>query len=98
MAERILITPEELREAAEFLVSAKEEIITKVNEVSNKIDEIAGNWEGAAQSTFVDNYAEIKPTLDSDFPEIIQGLSEQLKATADTLEETDEALASSMAM
>lgn len=98
MAERILITPEELREAADFLVAAKEEIVAKVNEVSNKIDEIAANWEGAAQSTFVDNYGEIKPTLDTDFPDIIQGLSEQLKTTADTLEETDEALASSMAM
>lgn len=98
MAERILVTPEELREAAEFLVSAKEEIIERVNQVSNKIEEIAANWEGAAQSTFVDNYAEIKPTLDTDFPEIIQGLSEQLKATADTIEETDDALASSFAM
>lgn len=98
MAERILVTPEELREAADFLKSAKEEIVDKVNQVSNKIDEIAANWEGAAQSTFVDNYAEIKPTLDTDFPQIIEGLSEQLKAVAQNIEDTDEALASSMAM
>lgn len=98
MAERILVTPEELREAAEFLMSAKEEIYDKVNDVTKKINEIAANWEGAAQSTFVDNYESIRPTLDTEFPTIIEGLSQQLESVANSIEETDDALASSMAM
>lgn len=98
MAERILLTPEELREAAEFLKSTKEDIVERVNQVSSKIDDVAANWEGASQSTFVDNYSSIKPTLDTEFPDVIEGLAEQLKAVADTLEEADEAVASSMAM
>lgn len=96
MAERILLTPQELRDAAEFLENASQEVEEKINAVSSKIEEVTENWEGAAQSTFVDNYGEIKPVLSEQFPDVITGLATQLRSVADNLEATDEQLASSM--
>lgn len=90
----IRITPEEMRSAAEYLTSTKEEIIEKVNSISAKIQELEQSWEGAAQSTFMDNYeSEMKPLLEKDFPEIMEGLATQLKAAADAIEAADEEVA-----
>lgn len=90
----IRITPEEMRSAAEYLTSTKEEIIEKVNSISAKIQELEQSWEGAAQSTFMENYeGEMKPLLEKDFPEIMEGLATQLKAAADAIEAADEEVA-----
>lgn len=90
----IRITPQEMRDAAKFLRDTKEEIIEKVNSVSAKIDEVEQGWEGAAQSTFIDNYdSEMKPLLEKDFPEIMEGLAAQLEAAAEAIETADEEVA-----
>lgn len=95
MAGTIKITPEELRDAADFLNSAKEEIIGKVKDISDKINQTADDgWEGAAKSAFVEGFQNMEPLLKEDFPSVITGLEEQLKAAADALEQTDAEIAS----
>ena len=42
----------------------------------------------------MDNYeSEMKPLLEKDFPEIMEGLATQLKAAADAIEAADEEVA-----
>lgn len=93
---QIRITPEEIRDAAEYLRQRRDEILQNVKDISAKIDEAASEWEGAAQSAFVESYGEMKPVLEEQFPEVIEGIASQLVAVADTMEETDESIAQSL--
>lgn len=91
----IRITPEEMRDAADFLETKKESIVELVNDISTKITDLEQTWEGAAQSTFMENYeGEMKQILSVDFPEIIVGLATQLRGAADALEQADAEIAS----
>ena len=71
---QIRITPEELREGASFLLQKMEAVIDEVNEIKSKVDEVASEWEGAAQNSFVAAFESMLPTLQKDFPEIIEGI------------------------
>lgn len=94
MAGRIAMTPEELRSAADFLDSSREEINEKVTGVQNKVEEVADNWEGAAQSTFIEGFTnDMLPLLKDDFPSILEGIAAQLRGAADALESADEEIA-----
>ena len=94
---QIRITPEELREGSSFLLQKMEAVIGEVNEIKSKVDAVAAEWEGAAQNSFVVAFESILPTLQKDFPEIIEGISTQLTVAADTLEEADNQISQSFA-
>ena len=88
---QIRITPEELRSGAEFLGARLESINQEVAQLKSKIDEVTGNWEGAAQSSFVDSFLnDMYPMLSKTLPEVIEGIEGQLNGAADTLESADE--------
>ncbi len=92
---QIRITPEELRDAADFLDSSREEISEKINSVDQKVTEVANNWEGAAQSSFIDGFTnDMLPLLKNDFPSILEGIAAQLRGAADAIETADSEVAS----
>ena len=84
MAARITITPEELRTAS-----------TNFANKAGEVNRLESTWDGAAQDQFFMTYEEMAKTLDQ-FPEVVDGISQQLSAVAQTLEETDQALADSL--
>lgn len=90
---QIRITPDELRSAASTLGSKREEILAAVNVIQSTINTTTDNWEGAAQSSFVQSFEEMLPTLKETFPEIIEGIEAQLKGAADALEQADQEIA-----
>lgn len=91
---QIRITPEELRDGADFLEQKLEAINTEVAALKSKIDEISGNWEGAAQSSFVDTFDnEMYPILSDTLPQVIEGIAGQLDGAADTIEQADAEIA-----
>ena len=91
---QIRITPEELREAADFLEQKLEAINSEVAELHSKVQEVAGNWEGAAQSTFIDSFDnDMYPILKDTLPQVIEGIAGQLDGAADALEHADEEIA-----
>ena len=94
---QIRITPEELREGSSFLLQKMEAVVGEVNESKSKVDAVAAEWEGAAQNSFVAAFESMLPTLQKDFPEIIEGISTQLTVAADTLEEADNQISQSFA-
>lgn len=91
---QIRITPEELRDGADFLEQKLDTINSEVAALKSKIDEISGNWEGAAQSSFVDTFDnDMYPILSDTLPQVIQGIAGQLDGAADTIEQADAEIA-----
>ena len=83
------MTPQELRDAANFLGSKRDEILQAVNQIKSRIDTTTAEWEGAAQSSFVTTFEDMLPMLQQDFPETIQGIESMLTGAADALEQAD---------
>lgn len=91
---QIRITPEELREGASFLGQKLEAINAEVAALKSKIDEVTGNWEGAAQSSFVETFeGDMYPILKDTLPEVIEGIIAQMNGAADAIEQTDAEIA-----
>ena len=87
---QIRITPEELRGAADFLEQKLEALNGEVSALKGKIDEITANWEGSAQSSFIDTFDNnMYPILKDTLPEVITGIAAQLDGAADAIEQAD---------
>lgn len=95
MAARITITPEELRTASTNFANKAGEIREILEYLRSEVNRLESTWDGAAQDQFFMTYEEMAKTLDQ-FPEVVDGISQQLNAVAQTLEETDQALADSL--
>ena len=90
----IKITPEELRSAADFLEQKLDAINAEVSALKGKVDEVAANWEGAAQSSFIESFeGDMYPILKDTMPEVITGIAAQLDGAADAIEQADEEVA-----
>lgn len=91
---QIRITPEELRNASSFLKQKLETINAEVSQLKSKIDEVSGNWEGAAQSSFIETFdSQMYPILRDTLPQVIEGISGQLDGAANSLETADQEVA-----
>ncbi len=95
MAARITITPEELRTSSTNFANKAGEIREILSYLRSEVNRLESTWDGAAQDQFFITYEEMAKALDQ-FPEVVDGISQQLSAVAQTLEETDQALADSL--
>ena len=92
---QIRITPEELRSGGNFLQQRLDAINSEVTELKSKIDEVTGNWEGAAQSSFIQTFeSDMYPILKDTLPQVITGVISQLNGAADAIENADTEIAS----
>lgn len=97
MADRILMTPADLRECATFMNTTADNIMSEVDSINSRVSAVVDAWEGASQAAFGQTWQSMyQPALHETFPETIRNLSEMLKTAADTLEQTDQAIASGM--
>jgi len=95
MADRIMMTPQELNDGASFLRQRLEAINQEVASLKSKIDDITSRWEGAAQSSFIAQFeADLYPILRDTVPQVIEGISSQLDVAANAIRDTDASLAS----
>ena len=95
MAERIMLTPQELNDGAVFLRERMEAMNEEVASLRNRIEDVASRWEGAAQESFIEQFmGDMYPILSETLPQIIEGLASELDAAANAIRETDESLAS----
>jgi len=95
MADRITITPQELRTAATKFNAKAEEVVGILKDLMTEVTNLESTWDGAAQDEFFAQYRELQTPLNQ-FPEVLNGIASQLEAVAQTLEETDNALASQL--
>lgn len=95
MAERIMMTPQELNDGAAFLKQCLENINQQVNDLKNKVDDVCSRWEGAAQQSFINQFEnDMYPILRDTLPQVIEGVANELDAAANAIRETDESIAS----
>lgn len=95
MADRITITPQELLDAASTFTQQAGDIKDILSSLRTLVDNLESTWDGAAQDQFFIAYEEMNTTLEQ-FPEVLEGIGTQLTTVAQTLEETDQALADSL--
>ncbi len=86
---------DDLRDQADEFMTQSEEQQGIIDECDGFVDALDDMWEGSAKDSFVSQWAELKPSLEAAV-ELLENVSQQLDGVADTMEETDEALASSM--
>ena len=96
MAERITITPEELRTSSNNFATKAGEIREILSYLKTEVENLETTWTGAAQSQFFQEYEEMQTVLNQ-FPEVLDGISGQLTTVADTLESVDEELRTALA-
>jgi len=90
---QIRITPEELYQGATEIEGISEEILQTLNKLKSTVDNVANNWEGAAQVSYVQSFEQIYNEFVKIFPPTVEGLANQMKGAAETLEQTDAELA-----
>lgn len=94
MADRIMMTPQELNDGATHLRQCLGRINEEVTSIKNKIDDIASRWEGAAQQAFIAQFEnDMYPILRDTLPQVLEGISSELDAAANAIRETDESIA-----
>lgn len=95
MAERIVMQPSELTDAAKFLRDRLTDINQQVQLVKSKIDEIESRWEGSAHDAFINQFEnDMYPILRDTLPQVLEGISGELDAAANAISQADESIAS----
>jgi WXG100 family type VII secretion target len=95
MAERIMMTPQELNDGAAYLRQRLDAINHEVASLKSKIDDVISRWEGASQQSFVNQFeSDMYPILRDTLPQVVEGVAGELDAAANTIRETDASLAS----
>jgi WXG100 family type VII secretion target len=93
MADRIMMTPQELDDGASFLRLRLETINQEVVSLKSKVDDISSRWEGSAQQTFIVQFEnDLYPILRDTLPEVIEGVASQLGTAAEAIRLTDDEL------
>lgn len=97
MAERIMMTPAELDDAAKFVENCNGEISQIVQNLSNRLEDIASRWEGLAKESFINQFTSIlKPILDKNVPSVLLGIKQELNGAAEGIRRADEEIANAI--
>ncbi|MDM5299338.1 WXG100 family type VII secretion target [Bacillus pumilus] len=89
----IRVTPEELRATAKQYGVESQEVLNQVDRLNRMISDLKGMWEGASSEAFADQYEQLKPSFIK-MSDLLTDVSNQLEQTANTLESTDQDIAS----
>ena len=90
---RIMMTPSEMYDAANFMRQKLEAITSEMNDLRNRVDDTASRWEGKAKDAFVPMFSEAHTQVQNALYESITGLSTALDESARAIEETDASIA-----
>jgi WXG100 family type VII secretion target len=91
----IVMTPEELRSSARSIDGNRDTIVNTLAELDSTINSVTAGWKGASQCSFLESYEEMKKIL-ANFPDVLEGISTQLKTSAQIMEDADNQLAQSL--
>ncbi|WZY00474.1 WXG100 family type VII secretion target [Bacillus sp. FSL W7-1360] len=93
MAQHIDAKPEELRGSADRYMKASENIESVIGDLDTEKGFLLDSWKGAAQEAFVSQYEELRPSF-VQMKELAAQISEQLRQSANAIEENDANIAS----
>lgn len=95
MAQRILVTPDELRDSSSKFKKGSNDVTTLLEQLRTEVGSLEQVWDGAAQDSFFQAFHQMDEQLKM-FPQILDGISQQLTMVAQTIEETDAQIASQL--
>ncbi|WP_035291641.1 MULTISPECIES: WXG100 family type VII secretion target [Clostridiaceae] len=90
---QIRITPQELYDGSNKIKGIANSIMQDLKTLKSTVDQVANNWEGAAQSSYVQSFEQIYSEFVKTFPPTVEGLANQMNGAAENLEQTDAELA-----
>ena len=93
MAGQIRLTPEQMRQRAGEVRTQGETFQDVINRMQNIINELNTEWEGAASRAFDEQFTRLKPSF-NDMRRLIDDIGSQLDATANSIEQLDNEIAS----
>lgn len=91
----IVMSPEELRTSATSIDGNRDTILSTLQTLDSTINQVTEGWQGAAQCSFLESYAEMKKILNN-FPGVLEGISSQLNTSAQIMEDADAQLAQAL--
>ena len=94
----IRMTPQELRAGATYLDGQLQEAMGCLQSMKSKVDEVNANWEGAADTAFMQTFEELYNQISQALPQTVEGIENMLNGAAQGLEEADSQIASSLRM
>ena len=94
MADQIRMTPDMMRQRASEYANQSEAVGQVIVTMDHLLDQLQGEWEGAASRSYAEKYNELKPGFIK-AQKLIMEISTALNKTAQTVEETDAAIAAS---
>ena len=95
MSTRVMMTPDELRDAATNMRKRLEAITSELNQLKSKVDDTATRWDGKAKNSYVPKFNDVHQNMQKALNEAINGLSKALDESARGIEEVDSNLANS---
>ena len=92
MSDQIRMTPDMMRSRASEYATQSEMMGEVISRMDSLLSQLQSEWEGAASRSYAEKYEELKPGFVK-AQELIMEISEALNKTAQTVEETDQAIA-----
>ena len=92
MSDQIRMTPDMMRSRASEYATQSEMVGEVISRMDSLLSQLQSEWEGAASRYYAEKYEELKPGFVK-AQELIMEISEALNKTAQTVEETDQAIA-----
>jgi len=84
----ILLSPSELREAAEAFSASSEDGQRALKRLDMATEKLEGRWTGAASMSFANNYRDWRQQMEA-FIRVLVTLSTQMRSIADRMEQAD---------
>ncbi|MBQ8975025.1 MAG: WXG100 family type VII secretion target [Oscillospiraceae bacterium] len=92
MANQIRITPDQMRTRAAEYTRQANAVQDVINNMDRLLNQLKSEWEGNASNAYADRFQQLRPSF-VNAKNLIDEISAALKATAQTLEETDNSIA-----
>lgn len=92
MSDQIRMTPDMMRSRASEYATQSEMVGEVISRMDSLLSQLQSEWEGAASRSYAEKYEELKQGFVK-AQELIMEISEALNKTAQTVEETDQAIA-----
>lgn len=92
MADQIRITPDMMRQRADEYSRQGDAVGEVISNMDSLLGQLQEEWEGASSRSYAEKYEELKPGFIK-AQELIMQIADALRSTAQTIEETDAAIA-----
>lgn len=95
MAGNIRVTPEELFTKAQEYNEASGRVQDLVSTLDGYRNQLEAMWDGQAREAFIAQYDELKPSFQR-MGTLLEEVSQQIRSTGQTLQDTDQQIASNI--